>query len=383
MPELTYKDKIFKHRLTVFYRALMIVVLVIAVIMIIKIQFDNKVYTESEVVDKFEKMGAEGANYLAYQGNILVYSNDGISAYDAKGKQIWNKTYEMQSPIVKMNGPYVASGDYKGNKIYIMNKSGATGEVETNMPIMDLSISQKGVVAATLQDEDVIWVKLFSAEGTELSSIKTTMKKSGYPIATAVSADNVKLGVSYLKAQSGEINTSIAFYNFGDVGQNETDHLVSGKDLNDTMVPFLTYVSENDAIALSDKQLMLFRGKEKPTVEEEVTLEEEVQGVYYNDNYVALVFHNTESKEPYRLDLYNMSGDKLFSYVFDVEYQDILVHKEQVIIYSDSDVLILNKKGLVKYEGNMGGDIVSLIPTENATRFIVVRGNKIETVKLH
>jgi hypothetical protein len=383
MPQLTYKDKIFKHKLTVLYRIVLGILLLVAVIIIIKIQFDSKVYTEVEALDELDKMGAENAIYREYQGNILVYSNDGISTYDAKGKQIWNKTYEMQSPIVKTNGSYVACGDYKGNKIYIMDAAGATGEVETNMPIMDLDVSAKGIVAATLQDDETIWIKLYSQTGEEISNVKTTMKKSGYPIATAVSADNVKLGVSYLKAQSGSINTSVAFYNFGDVGQNNTDHLVSGKDYSDTMIPFLAYVDDNEAVALSENQLLIFKGKEKPTLDVEVDLEEEVQSIYYSDRYIALIFNNTQSNESYRLDLYNMSGDKLFSYIFDIDYQDIMIRKDQILIYSESEAIILNKKGLVKYEGDMGGDIVSVIPTESATTFIIVRGNQIETVKLH
>lgn len=383
MPELTYKDKIFKHKLTVVYRVIMIVALLAAVIIMIKIQFDNKVYTEVEVLDSFDKVGAEGAAYMNYHGNLLVYSNDGISAYDAKGRQIWNKTYEMQSPIVKVNGAYVVTGDYKGNKIYIMDAAGATGEVEANMPIIDLAISQKGVVAATLQDDDIIWVRLYSPNGTEISGIKTTMKKSGYPIAAAISADNIKLGVSYLKTQSGEINTSVAFYNFGDVGQNETDHLVSGKDFADTIIPFLAYVNDNDAVALGEKQMLFFKGKEKPSLKETVDFEEEVQSVYYNDSYVGLVFHNTEGREPYRLDVYNLSGAKLFSNVFDFDYQNILIHKDCFIIYNESNVLILNRKGMIKYEGDLGGSIVSVIPTESLTKFLVVRGNKIEMVKIH
>lgn len=383
MPELTYKDKIFKHKLTVVYRIVMAFVLLAAVAVMIKIQFENKVYTETEVLDSLEKVGAEGAVYTDYNGNLLVYSNDGISAYDAKGGQIWNRTYEMQSPIIKTNGAYVVTGDYKGNKIYIMDAAGATGEVETNMPIIDLGISRKGVVAATLQDDDIIWIKLYSSAGAEISSIKTTMKRSGYPIAATISADNVKLGVSYLKAQSGEIGTSVAFYNFGDVGQNETDHLVSGKDFADTVIPFLAYANDDDAVAVGEKQLLFFKGKEKPSLKETVELEQEVESVYYSDSYVGLVFHNTQSKEPYRLDVYNLSGGKLFSKVFDLDYQNILIHKDYFIVYGESRVLIMNKKGMIKYEGDLGGNLVTVIPTESMTKFLVVRGDKIEMVKLH
>lgn len=383
MPELTYRDKIFKHRLKVVYRGALVLAVVVAVIAMIKIQIENRVYTEAEVLSKIDKVGAEGAIYQDYDGKLLVYSDDGISAYDTKGNQIWNKTYEMQSPIINTNAGYVVAGDYKGSKIYIMNEAGPVSEVETNMPIMNLTISAKGVVAATLQDDSTTWITLYSSDGKSLANVKTSMKLSGYPIAASISADNIKLGVSYLKAQSGEINASVAFYNFGDVGQNETDNLVSGFDYEDTVIPFLSYVNENTAIALSEDKLLIYKGKEKPSLDNSVDLKEEVKSVFYDDTYVALIFNNTETEDAYRLDLYNLDGELQFSYVFDVEYQNILVNHDNVIIYNDAKVLILSAKGNLKYDGDMGGDLVSVVPTDSRTKFMVVRGDKIEMVKLH
>lgn len=382
MAELTYKDKIFRHKLAVIYRTIMVVVLVVAIVIICKVQIENRVFKEVEILEKYNKVGTEDSEYLDFQNHFLTYSKDGISSYDMKGKQIWNKTYEMQQPIVKTNGSYVVCGDYKGNLLYIMNEKGITGEVDTNMPIIDLSISAKGVVAATLQDGETIWVKLYSESGTEISDVKTTMKRSGYPLATAISADNVKLAVSYLKAQGSGIQTSLAFYNFGNVGQNKTDHLVSGKDFNDEVIPFLEYANENVAIALSDEQLLFFKGKEKPVLDKKVKIEEQVKGIYYNESNVALVFYNSEGKEQYRIDLYNLNGDKVFSNKFDIEYQNIIIEKDAIVIYSDSKLLLLNKRGLVKYEGDLGGDFIAIIPTESMTKYLVIRKDKIEMVRL-
>lgn len=383
MPKLTYRDKIFKHKLAVIYRNILIVALVIVVAVVIKMQFDNKVYTEAEVLYEMDKVGADGAVYERYNGNILVYSDDGMSAYNENGEQIWNKTYEMQDPIVNINEDYVAAGDYRGSIIYIMNKSGITGEVETNMPILDLTVSPKGVVSAILQDDNVTWIKLYSSTGENIANIKTTMKQSGYPVASNISADNVKLGVSYLKTQSGEINTSVAFYNFGDVGQNTTDHLVSGFDYKDTIIPFLAYLNEDYAVALSEKELFLYKGKEKPALEKKVTLDKEIQSVFYDNTNFALISRNTESEELYCMDLYDLKGELVFSKVFDIEYQDIIINDGNILIYSDSEVLILNRNGKIKYQGDFGGDIVAVMETESRTKFMVVRGNKIEMVKLH
>ena len=43
---------------------------------------------------------------------------------DAKGKVVWVQSYEMRSPVVSVNGDFVAIGDQQGNSIYICDKTG-------------------------------------------------------------------------------------------------------------------------------------------------------------------------------------------------------------------------------------------------------------------
>ena len=56
----------------------------------------------------------DGSTYLALGSNILTYSKDGANCMDSKGVVLWNQTYEMQNPMVDINGSVVAIGDYNG-----------------------------------------------------------------------------------------------------------------------------------------------------------------------------------------------------------------------------------------------------------------------------
>jgi len=206
-----YKDRIFKHKLQVMYRTVLIIALVVVAIVILKVQADNRVYTKYEIVREMKRFGTENSTFRNYDGNILVHSKDGIAAYDENGGQMWNQSYEMQAPLVKNNGSYVAVGDYKGTTLYIIGKKGTTAEVETNLPILSLDVSAQGVAAVLLQDNDVTWLRLYSEKGELISEVKTSMRNNGYPVAFAISPDNIKLGVSYVKAEAGKINTSLAF----------------------------------------------------------------------------------------------------------------------------------------------------------------------------
>lgn len=379
----TYKDKIFKHKLRILYRILLILTLVMAGIIAVKLRMDNRVYTGSEVLSEMEIETSENGIYENYNGNILVYSKDGISAYDKKGARLWNQPYQMQSPIVKTAGEYVVAGDYKGSTIYVMNTSGLVGENNTSMLIQDLSISPKGVVTALLEKDSSTMINIYSADGkNKIASITTSMRDSGYPIAFSMSPDNTKLAVSYLKPKGGQVNSSIAFYNFGDVGQNVSNKLVSGFDFEKNIIPYIQYTNNNTAVAVADNALLIFHGKQIPAQDIELPLEEEVQSIFCSDDFIALVFNNTVSKIKYSIDIYDMNGKKQGNILTDMEYDNILFNKSDIIIYNESKLQIFNKKGESKYDGSIGENIGFLLPTENRNKFLIGQGNKLKHISL-
>lgn len=380
--KLTFQEKILKHRLTRIYRILLLIILVVAIFVVIRIQIENKVYTDYEVVNSAESIGSSDSVIKAYNGNILCYSRDGISAYNSKGDQLWNQTYEMQSPIVYTAGEYVAVGDYKGNVIYVMNGSGPCGQISTNMVILDVAVSEKGIVTASLDDDTVTWLYVYTSAGENIVSFKTSMNQTGFPLKTSMSSDNRKMAVSYLRAGGSGINTSIAFYNFGDVGQNVMNKVVSGFDYDNMVIPYLHFVNENDVVAVGETKLLVFGGKEIPELKAETDIEENVVGIYWGDSHTALVYRNDDGEDKYRLDVYDLNAKLIFSKTFDMEYSNILLENDCIIIYNEASVCIWNNKGLEKYNGDMGGSIRAVIPTKSKTKYIVVRNEGLEIIRL-
>ena len=377
-----YKDRIFKHKLQVVYRTFLVIALILVVVLVLKIQADNRVYTKYEIIKEMKRVGTENSTFLNYEGNILVHSKDGISAYDGDGVQMWNQSYEMQAPLVKNNGTYVAVGDYKGTTLYIIGKKGTTAEVETNLPILSLDVSAQGVAAVLLQDKDVTWLRLYSEEGELISEVKTSMRNNGYPIAFAISPDNIKLGVSYMKAETGKINTSLAFYNFGGVGQNAMDNLVSGYEYDGQIFPMLTYLNETDALAVGDEKLLLLKGKQKPTLEKEVLFEQELQSVYTCETGFALVYRDLDGEGQYDVHIYNTDGERKLEHNIDFEFSDIILDDKKSVIYNEAKVLVLGLHGVEKYNSDLGGNIQALIPTDSETEILAVFPDGIRLMKL-
>ena len=382
---VNYKDKIKSHKLTILYRAALVIVLIAAVAVFLVVQWKNKVFSESVVVSSTPVTIVQGAMVENLGGNILLYSKDGASCIDAKGNALWNQTFEMQEPMLSVCNNVAAIGDYNGRTVYVVSSTGQLGTVNTNLPIRKICVSQSGVVAAVLDDAEVTRILLYNGnENTDTSivDIKATMDKSGYPMSLSLSPNGKLLAISYLHVNSGEMKSSVAFFNFGEVGKNESDNYVSGYDYPDTVIPYVQFMNNSAAFAVSDDRIVFFEGGEKPANKATALLNEEVQGIYYNEDYVGLVFHNQTGESAYRLDVYNTAGTKIHSQLFDMEYTDIICSRDQVIIYNDMDCKICNMSGVDKFTGTFEKPSSLLVPTSSNYKYVSVTSNSVDVIEL-
>ena len=376
---MEYKDKIFRHNLKKVYRTVLLIILIAAVALIIKVQLDNQIYTRYETLERMDSLGSESSRFLNYNGNLLCYSMDGVSAYDKTGKQLWNQSFQMQSVLIKSAGDYVVCADYRGSNVYLIGKNGLIRMIETNLPVLSVDVSQQGIPVALLQEDETVYLRMYAQDGSVIANYRTTMRNFGYPMAYTISPDNIKMGVSFLKAVSGKISTALAFYNFGGVGQNETDNLVSAYECEEEVVPFFFYPNENNALAIGNKKVRLFSGKQKPTLDKEIELEQEINAVFYNKNYFVLVVDSPMGAGRYELLVYDMK--KLTSSI-DFEYTDICVEDGRLLVYNQNRLEVISYNGTVKYNGEMGGSIRRIIPIDKYARFLVVYDDRLEKIRL-
>lgn len=382
IPRISYREKIKSHKFTIFYRIFLAFLLLAASGAVLYIQWQNKVYTESAELSSVEIRIVSDVKLVPFASHLLTYSKDGASCMDTKGNAVWNQTFGMQNPMADMNQNVVAIGDYNGREIYVMDTESLLGHITTNRPIRNFCVSAGGIVAAVLDDTDVTLICLYDTQGEELVRFRTTMKESGYPADVSISPSGELVCVSYLYIDGGHMKSSIAFYNFGEVGQNRTDHYMSGYDYLDAVVPFTRFLDNRSAFAVSSDRIMFFGGAQKPVSIAENLISDEVKGVYYGSEYVGLVFNSKESGSRYRLDVYHKSGTFVRSIAYDIDCRDILFYDDQIIIYNESDCRIYNSKGMQKYAGKFHKTALMLIPQSASYRYMVVTPDSIDTIEL-
>ncbi len=379
----TYQERIRKHRIAVAIRTVVVIVATALIVAGVYVSWRDKHFTESNITSSVKIADASGAKAINLAGYVLTYSKDGASCIDGSGQQLWNQTYQMQNPTIHTCKDVVAIGDYNGHNIYVANTGGALGEIDTNLPIRDFCVASQGVVAAVLDDKNVTWIYLFDPSGKELASFKTTMQDSGYPVDISISPSGELVCVSYLKADSGKLKTSVAFFNFGDVGQNLADNYASGYDYPDVVVPYVQFMNDSKIFAVADDRLMFFSGKEVPTSQtESLTGDEEIKSVFYSDNYVGVVFVNNTDEGAYRLQIYGETGNLDTTIYFDTEYVDVLFDNGQIIVYGEDEYILYDMKGTEKFRGTFDHAVKVMVPTNVRSKFLLVTERSLDTLEL-
>lgn len=381
--KMEFEQKIKKYRKTRFLKTGISIIIILLAVGFAYFYWDNAVYTSYSPISTAKRSGASDSTCLNHNGRIITYSKDGISSMDARGNVIWNETYQMQKPIVHINENAVAVGDYRGNVIYVMNEKGKAGEINTNLPIRDFCVSKTGIVAAVLEDSKLTRLNVYNAAGTELVKSESRMNQNGYPIALALSDNGEVMMVSYLYVDRGSMKSSVAFYNFSDIGQNNVDRLVSGNDYAGTVVPYVGFLGKDAAFAVGDNRISFYSGEEKPVSVAEKLLSEEIQGVYAGNEHVALVYLDTTGASLYRMDVYDKRGNSVLSRNIDMEFQNILLEKNYIMIYNENECIMYSMSGRQKYKGTFAKNVSLLIPTERNKRFIMVTTDSIDMIELN
>ncbi len=380
--KMDYNSKITKHKWMVFFRNLAIILIILAIILICVHQWKTRVYSGYEVVSKKDHAWINGTTVLEFDGNILTYSKDGVSCTDQSGNVLWNQTYEMQTPMVSICEDKVAIGDYNGRIIYVCSTTKILGTISTNLPIRGFSVSADGIVAAILEDSDITWINVFTVDGNVPVTAKTQMKNSGYPLQIDFSPNSDMFAVSYLYIDNGKATTRVAFYNFGDVGQNYPDKLVSAYEYQDLIVPEIRFLSNNACVAIGDKRIMFYEGNQIPKSTNELIQTEQIQKVFESRSYIGLVYLNDDPENRFRMDVYDAKGKMTTQIFYDFECQNFLISNDWIIVYNEEECRMMTVNGEMKLNTTFSESVHLILPSSYNYKYSFLTSDAIEKVEL-
>lgn len=378
-----YKQKIKKHRLRILRRTAIAITAVLLIIIGVGLFMAFRHYENFDIRSSVERSDTAATHFKEFHGNILKYSNDGAFYTDRQNELIWNQTYEMSDPRLDICENYLTIYDKKGTKIYILTPEGLVGSIETTMPVEQVCIASQGTIAVLMYKDSAGYLAMYDKDGNNLAMGAIHGEKGGYPIAIGLSYDAIKLAVSTLDINDGSVKSTVAFYNFGSVGQNVTDHCVGANSFAGMVVTELKFLSNDCMAALGDSELMIFEGTQKPQITTEISLEKQAKSIFYDNKHIGVVTSNGDEDVTHHIVVYDLKGNIVMEKDFEMEYTSIeFLSNDEICIMNGNTCDIYTSRGIYKFHYQFDTEIYKVIPGLSGLNYTFILNDRTENVRL-
>ena len=342
----------------------------------------NWTYHSYEITEADSQTDTTSFRYCPLGDSVLRYGLDSAMLTGKDGGTVWTVTYSMQSPALAVCGETAAIYDENGTAVVVCDASGQIGSISTELPIQKVSVAEQGVVAAILEDESNTWIQYYDQQGELIATFRTAMDATGYPMDISLSSNGLLMGVSYLKMENGVPSTELCFYNFGKAGQIQMDNQVSSYTYENLLVPRLAYLDNNTCVAFLENGFAVFEGGQIPEKIQEVTVEQEIVSIFWDDSHIGMILENDNADAPFLLSLYGPSGRQIFQKELDYEYQNVEMDAGQIVLTSRTGFCVYSADGVEKFRGELSNVIIQDLFATGKTRFVLVTEEGLYTVKI-
>ena len=379
---MEYRERMKRLKTKTFLKTTTVVVLATAAILFVKNQIDNWTYNGYEIITDSLQEIEMSAKYTEFGENILKYGGDEIALLNRQEEVLWTYSATMTAPIVEIFEGACLVYDKKGTTFSVFNVDGKLGTIQTTLPILKAKVAKQGVVAAVLEDGDTTWINVYNTNGDIIVTSKTRMESPGYPLDISMSSDGLLMGVSYVKIDNNKISSNVTFYNFGHTGQNQVDNVVSAYEYGDVLIPDVEYLDEKWAEAYGEDGFFVYKGQQIPEEQERVKVDNEIISVFHDDSRIGLIVREQNKSNPYRLDLYNLKGEKKLSIPLDSLFDVVKISQNEILLYNNTNFAVYSLKGVCRYQGAIEEGAIHSLFKIARNRYMVVLDSGIETFKL-
>lgn len=382
LPEGNLKERLARNRRRVMTRRIAAAVLIIAVAGGFTLYNKLATFEDYIIADSYENVVSAGTRYESVGKNIYRYNSDGVSCVSRKNELKWSITYNMQAPITDVSGDKMVIAEQQGSQIYVVDKDGLVGNFETDLPVLKVRISDQGIVAAVLQEDNTTWVNLYQSDGTTVAENKTTVASSGYPLDIDLSPDGQKLMVSYLGIKEGVMTSDVVFYHFGAAGQSAENHIVSSESFQDTVVPEVFFLSNSRAVALCDSGCVIFGGSDAPKQSASVTLSEEIISSFHDEDRIGFLVRSTEEGYTYRMELYNYRGKRTTSKNINADFDEIKLENGQILMFGSRGCAVYTTSGHKKFESAYEKEITDMFYFSEFRKYLIITPDSFDRIRI-
>lgn len=375
------KNKVKKFRVRKLRKLLVPAVLILLAVCGTYLLMKNQTYMQARTAREYPVDISDTSSYARFGDGIVRYNRDGVVFLNKKNEEQWIQPAQIQNPIIVVKDKAFAVADNGGNNIMVFTEEGLKGEIETTLPIEKIAVSDQGIVSAVLKDENSPKIISYDATGNILVEQKTTAGTTGYPAALELSDDGRVLAVSYLYTEGAAIKSKVVFYNFGETGQGKTDNIVSSEEYNDTVAAEIFFMGEDRSVVVGDNGFTIYKGKEEPQKEKEITVGQEIQSVFHSDQYIGFVLLNRD-KSGYEVRLYNRLGDQVLNRDIPAKYDNVKIDGDEIIMFDGTKCCIVSATGIIRFNGDIKINALEMFRAPGLNRYYVMSVDELRVIYL-
>lgn len=282
-----------------------------------------------------------------FQKDILLCNNQGMKVMNQKGDTVWSFPIALSSPLIETRGDYVLAADLGGNHQAVLIRDGEmVQEFPVTKDIISAKVNKKGTVAiATAADGYKGSVAVIDKKGRELFRLNSG---DGYIMDLDLSDNGHYLAVAQLHDKGSQADAKIQFI---DLYQKKVVHTAERPG---TVIGEIRF-SGKKLLTVSDTELCGFSGGGRLLFE--VSFAGKRPGKYDISGDKLLAFSAYDHLGNAVLELYNLRGKQVGSYMADSPISTLDVYDDTVVVARQRDILQISRSGKKRKQVTCNHDV--------------------------
>lgn len=359
---------------------IIVAAVLVAAVIILALWQRGRGYDTYDIEKSFPIDGASAQSFVSFAGGLVGYSRDGAQFYDGEGSTVWNESYNMQSPEVRVSGQRLLIYDRQGSTFVVMSDKKELSVISTTHEIVRADIASNGTAAVLTQEEDTGYISLYRENGTSLAGGQVHLSQTGYPMSIDLSDDGGRLIMSLAAIKSDSIATRINIYDFTDLGDQKKDNIIATFDYDDTVCPQTVFFSDGKAAAFTDKGAVIYSSGRNVRELTQVKAKEQTESVIMSGEYFGLI-HRSGGRAVVMV--YDENGRctaerKLMKSYNGCEFirDDLLIEK------SEEKIRLFDIKGKMRFSYDFPDEVIAMAAASDTREYYLIQAQTSRVIRL-
>jgi len=277
-------------------------------------------------------------------GNYIYECNtNGLVKKDTNNLAVWSKSYYIETPLLVTEGKFIAVADITGKKVYVFDETGYIRTVDESNDLISIHINEFGFLTTVMESDKRNIINYYNNEGELVITRVTGYFEDGYPISVASSQDVSRMMTAYINVNNNRLQSTISFFGFADQYDKLNERIIGGFTYEDMLVNEVKWLDNETAIAIFDKQIVVFDCKKEPVVKKVIELTSEIRQIGVSNNTFEVLYGKNLTKSELDVSqsvcLYDYSGELIKVVTVDEEIKSISAVEDGFYLITQSKII--------------------------------------------